>query len=160
MITLLLPTLIFLGICWKLGCALQKKIETLQDAAKAGDQEAVKRMLAEGADLNAKDARGITALGVAVGFNKIQVVDTLLEAGADVEITDPKGNTALHYAAGNSSFVYNASKLCYVCFRIPTHHASMLLMRYARLCCARFRTLSFGYSNNSHAQSHRIVASA
>lgn len=85
----------------QLNCNLQKKIETLQDAAKAGDQEALRKMLAEGADVNGKDERGITALGVAVGFNKISVVDTLLEAGADVELTDPKGNTALHYAAGS-----------------------------------------------------------
>lgn len=57
-------------------------------------------MLAEGADVNSKDARGITPLGVAVGFNKLPIVEALLEAGADVEAADPKGNTALHYAAG------------------------------------------------------------
>ena len=78
----------------------QKKIETLHDAAKAGDLEAAKKLLAEGHDVNGRDKRGITSLGVAVGFNKIPVIQALLEAGADVELTDPKGNTALHYAAG------------------------------------------------------------
>lgn len=80
--------------------AVQRKIETLQDAAKAGDVEAAKKLLAEGADVDGKDDRGITPLGVAVGFNKIPIIKEFLEAGADVEVTDPKGNTALHYAAG------------------------------------------------------------
>jgi len=78
----------------------QLKIESLQDAAKAGDVEAAKKLLADGADVDGKDTRGITPLGVAVGFNKIPIIKEFLEAGADVEVTDPKGNTALHYAAG------------------------------------------------------------
>jgi ankyrin repeat protein len=82
---------------------VQRKIETLQDAAKAGDVEAAKKLLAEGADVDGKDDRGITPLGVAVGFNKIPIIKEFLEAGPNVEVTDPKGNTALHYAAGNSS---------------------------------------------------------
>ena len=44
--------------------------------------------------------RGITPLGVAVGFNRIAIVEALLEAGADVEKPDGRGNTVLHYAAG------------------------------------------------------------
>ena len=79
---------------------MQQKIESLQDAAKAGDLEATKKLLDDGADVNGKDKRGITPLGVAVGFNKIQIVDEFLSRGADVEACDPKGNTALHYAAG------------------------------------------------------------
>ena len=52
--------------------------------------------------MNAKDGRGITALGVAVGFNRIPCVKALLAAGADVHLTDAKGSTVLHYAAGVS----------------------------------------------------------
>jgi len=81
---------------------VQSKIESLQDAAKAGDVEAAKKLLAEGADVDGKDARGITPLGVAVGFNKIPIIKEFLQANADVEVTDPKGNTALHYAAGTA----------------------------------------------------------
>ena len=47
--------------------------------------------------------RGITPLGVAVGFNRIAIVEALLEAGADVEKPDGRGNTVLHYAAGGAS---------------------------------------------------------
>lgn len=81
---------------------MQRKIECLQDAAKAGDLEAAKKLLEGGADVNGKDAKGITPLGVAVGFNKIPIIKLFLEQEADVELTDPKGNTALHYAAGKS----------------------------------------------------------
>lgn len=79
---------------------VQKKIESLQDAAKAGDLEAAKKLLDSGADVNGKDAKGITPLGVAVGFNKVPIIKLFLEKEADVEQTDPRGNTALHYAAG------------------------------------------------------------
>ena len=58
--------------------------------------------------MNGKDSKGITPLGVAVGFNKIPIIKLFLESSADVEQTDPKGNTALHYAAGKSP----ASNLC------------------------------------------------
>ena len=81
---------------------MQRKIESLQDAAKAGDLEAAKKLLEGSADVNGKDAKGITPLGVAVGFNKIPVIKLFLDTQADVEQTDPKGNTALHYAAGKT----------------------------------------------------------
>ena len=76
------------------------KADTLHGAAKLGDAGAAAILLADGAQVDAKDARGITALGVAVGFNKIAVIKALLAAGADVRLTDAKGNTPLHYAAG------------------------------------------------------------
>lgn len=44
--------------------------------------------------------RGVTPLGIAVGFNKLPVIELLLEKGADVMLTDAAGNTVLHYAAG------------------------------------------------------------
>lgn len=44
--------------------------------------------------------RGITPLGVAVGFNRKEAVAWLLEHGADVAQRDSKGNSVLHYAAG------------------------------------------------------------
>jgi len=72
----------------------------LHDAAKAGDAAAIAQLLEEGCAVNGRDARGITPLGVAVGFNRLPVVKALLGAGADVGLTDAKGNTPLHYAAG------------------------------------------------------------
>ncbi|CAD7696862.1 unnamed protein product [Ostreobium quekettii] len=76
------------------------KVDSLHAAAKAGDTEAVKKFTAEGADVNKKDARGITPLGVAIGFNRTDVVKELLANGADVSLRDNHGNTVLHYAAG------------------------------------------------------------
>lgn len=76
------------------------QILTLHDAAKLGDVAALKSMLEGGIDVNAEDGRGVTALGVAVGFNRLPAVKALLEAGADVHKRDLKGNTVLFYAAG------------------------------------------------------------
>lgn len=82
----------------------QVKADTLHGAAKLGDAEAAEALIAEGAQVNTKDSRGITALGVAVGFNKLAVIQVLLRAGADVTLTDAKGNTPLHYAAGAPAY--------------------------------------------------------
>lgn len=51
-------------------------------------------------DPNARDARGITPLGLAVGYNKLDVVEALLDGGALVDGADAKGSTPLHYASG------------------------------------------------------------
>ncbi len=61
-----------------------KDLSTLHDAAKWGDVAATKRLLEGGADVNGLNERGIAPLGVAVGFNRREVVEALLEAGADV----------------------------------------------------------------------------
>jgi len=79
--------------------------------------------VSQGADVNESDARGITALGLAVGYNKVALVKVLLEGGADVSKTDAKGSTVLHYAAGNGS--YQKSLLghcvfaCVLCWLFP-----------------------------------------
>lgn len=84
----------------KTSKAPQQEAQTLHEAAKLGDIEAARRLLNEGADVNEADTRGITALGLAVGYNKVPLVKVLLDAGADVTKTDAKKSTALHYAAG------------------------------------------------------------
>lgn len=78
-------------------------MKDLHDAAKVGDVEALKKFIEKGDKVNQQDARGITPLGVAVGFNRLQAVEFLLQNGADVTLTDKKGNTVLHYAAGMKS---------------------------------------------------------
>lgn len=77
-----------------------EKIDSLEKAAKVDSVEAIKRLIADGKDVNQKDGRGITPLGVAVGFNRVEAVKELLSSGADVNLTDNQGNTVLHYAAG------------------------------------------------------------
>jgi FOG: Ankyrin repeat len=78
--------------------------------ARAGDFEAVKALIKAGADVNAKDRDGKTALMVSSGGVKTEIGDAcnpkmmkaLIAAGADVKAKDKAGNTALHFAAGNS----------------------------------------------------------
>ncbi|GLC70734.1 hypothetical protein PLESTF_001027700 [Pleodorina starrii] len=78
----------------------KKLITNLHDAAKHGDLEAATKFIEEGADVNALNDRGISALGVAVGFNRLEVVQLLIAKGGDLSFRDPKKNTLMHYAAG------------------------------------------------------------
>lgn len=78
----------------------------LMAAAGRGDLAEVRRLLAEGADVNAADAMGFTALFHAC-YNGDEdrgypdVVRALLEAGADREARIGYGVRPLMYAAGN-----------------------------------------------------------
>jgi len=66
-----------------------------------GDVEVVRGCLEKGADVNAKDTDGQTALHVAVGNKRKDVADLLLSRGADVNAKDGKGYTPLYYAIWN-----------------------------------------------------------
>lgn len=75
------------------------------DAAKVGDADALRRLLAEGAEVDARDERGWSALAYAVydverkqGYP--EVVQALIEAGADFEATIGYGVRPLMLAAG------------------------------------------------------------
>lgn len=73
---------------------------TLHEAAKTGDLKAVQQFLEKGRPLDVQDVKGITALGYAVGSNKIAVVKLLLDSRANPFAVDSVGNSGLHYAAG------------------------------------------------------------
>jgi len=76
-------------------------VETIHDAAKVGDVQVLLKFIdSDKASVDKKDARGITPLGVAVGFNRVEAVKALLAAGADANLADAKGNSPLHYACG------------------------------------------------------------
>eukprot|EP00878_Enallax_costatus_P034286 GHUV01038007.1.p1 GENE.GHUV01038007.1~~GHUV01038007.1.p1 ORF type:complete len:125 (+),score=63.08 GHUV01038007.1:3-377(+) len=75
-------------------------ISSLHDAAKWDDVDAARRLLESGADVNQLNERGVSPLGVAVGFNRKAFVEMLLDAGADIGLRDAADNTVLHYAAG------------------------------------------------------------
>lgn len=68
---------------------------------KLQDKNAVKKTLKNGADVNAKDFLGNTALFLAVfGDRKnLDIIKILLENGADVNATNNDGNTLLHELA-------------------------------------------------------------
>ena len=68
-------------------------------AAGLGNIEAVNQYLAAGADVNAKDSAGGTALHGAVFRGSKEVAELLISNGADVNAKDKYGRTPLHEAA-------------------------------------------------------------
>merc|ERR1740123_1793887 len=85
---------------------LRKTPLTLQEACKFGDLKALQRYLSEteaspeNREIDAKDHKGITCLGYAVGANRMNIAKVLIEAKADPSVVDNEGSTARHYAAG------------------------------------------------------------
>ena len=74
----------------------------LIEAAKNGQTEKVKALLDAGANANAKDEDGRTALMWAASKRgRTDAVQVLLDAGADVNAKDNVGKTALFSAAGS-----------------------------------------------------------
>jgi len=73
---------------------------TLHEAAKMGDLKAVQGFLEKGRPLDVQDSKGITALGYAIGANRIAVVKLLLDNRANPFSVDAQGNSGVHYAAG------------------------------------------------------------
>jgi ankyrin repeat protein len=72
----------------------------LIDAVLENNVPEFRRLLSDGADVNAKHSRtGLTSLSVACHEGHVQLVKELVEHGADVEAKDNGGNTPLHYAA-------------------------------------------------------------
>lgn len=88
------------------GGAAEDSGEALRRAASAGDLAKVKELLAAGADVNAANTYGGTALAFASDKGHAEVVDLLLERGANVNVSDrfyqetPLGWAARHGHAG------------------------------------------------------------
>jgi ankyrin repeat protein len=60
--------------------------------------EVIRVLIRAKADLNARNAKGVTALMIAVDVNKNhEVLKALINAGADVNVKDNTGKTALDY---------------------------------------------------------------
>ena len=80
------------------------EVETLHDAARYGDVEAVEDFIAIGKDVNARDSSQRTPLHYAIAFGKgdagEEIFNQLIEADSDLTAVDEKKNTPLHYACG------------------------------------------------------------
>jgi len=83
------PVLLVLGVLLAIGGSrIAVADTTFIDAAARGDLSQVRRLLAAGAPLEARDASGRTALLAATQENRIEVARVLIEAGANVNAKD------------------------------------------------------------------------
>lgn len=73
--------------------------QTIMEAVKAGDVDAMEKFINDGADMETVDENGDTPLIVSAVRGLAEIVQKLLESGADVNATDPQGYTALSLAA-------------------------------------------------------------
>src|SRR3954470_2424278 len=82
--------------------ALVSAADTVADAARRGDRQAVKQLLESGADVNAASGDGMTALHWAAQAGGVELAKMLLVAGANVRATTRLGGyTPLLMAAQN-----------------------------------------------------------
>lgn len=72
--------------------------EQLIAAAERGDTATVLQLLANGAEINARDARGRTPVMAATHGNQVETVRALLGAGADINIRDNRMDNPFLYA--------------------------------------------------------------
>ena len=70
-------------------------------AARSGDEAEVRRLVANGVNVDERDADGSTALHTATEHGHVEVMRALMELGADKEAKDADGETPLHWAADN-----------------------------------------------------------
>lgn len=71
-------------------------------ASKAASADVIQILIDAGADLEARDAHGATAL-ISAAFNQnAEITNALIAAGANVAAEDDNGATALHFAALNN----------------------------------------------------------
>ena len=72
----------------------------LREAIEKGDIEAVQQHLVAGADVNAKDENGWTALHYAAVNGHKEIAELLIDNGAEVNAKDNSGYTPLYFADG------------------------------------------------------------
>merc|ERR1719502_1520104 len=79
---------------------IQNSTVSMHDAARRGDLQRLQEFLQDGKNVNAKDFKGVTPLGYAVGHDQLSVVKVLIDAKANLNEVDGAGNSAVHFAAG------------------------------------------------------------
>jgi uncharacterized protein len=97
-LALLSAWLFLAALCPPLLAAENTMVTQLHKAAAANDIAAIKTLLAKGADIDARDTNGATALLVATHGNKVNAARALIEAGADVNAKDDISDSPYLYA--------------------------------------------------------------
>jgi ankyrin repeat protein len=89
------------------ACHRTESASELHTAAEANDLERLRKLLSQGADVNARDNRGWTPLHVAVSASNRAAAELLLAQGANVEARTSTGRSALHFCAidGEASWI-------------------------------------------------------
>ena len=77
-------------------------VGSLHDAARKADTALIERLLESGADIEAKDKYGYTALWWATIIGHQSTIECLLDRGANIEAKDKHGYTALYWTLFNS----------------------------------------------------------
>ena len=78
------------------GCGNPEADRALRLAARKGDIEAVKKSIADGADVNAKSESGTTPLHYAAVMGHKEIAELLIDNGADVNLKDDGGDTPVN----------------------------------------------------------------
>ncbi|MCE2543758.1 MAG: ankyrin repeat domain-containing protein [Acidobacteria bacterium] len=91
---------LFLGSVGLAGAATDAR---LAEAVRRQDGEAVRKLLADGAPVNARGGDGFTALHWAAQRNDLEIADLLIAGGADANAADRYGVTPLALACTNAS---------------------------------------------------------
>ena len=93
---------VLLGALLLASCTPQKDTAMLNSqliaAADRGDADALRRLLADGAEINARDERGRTAVLAATYGRHTAAVQALIQAGADINIRDQRLDNPFLYA--------------------------------------------------------------
>ncbi len=91
----------------KLTPMQKERNDELITAAKNGDIDRVKELITIGADVDARNNLGRTALHETAWYKYIKIAKILIEKGADVDAKDNREWTALHWATvkGNVEIV-------------------------------------------------------
>jgi ankyrin repeat protein len=118
-VTILLPVLAVLIITGSCATAprIKEKNESTKEealfyAVRKFDYAEVKRVIGAGADVNARDKRGYTAVIWASAWKQTEIVKLLIEAGADVNVQgDRDRRTALMHAAVSGDEYVEMAKL-------------------------------------------------
>eukprot|EP00064_Thunnus_orientalis_P007597 superscaffoldBa00000854_g7619 len=102
------------------------------EAAKVGCPAIIMLLLRHGAKVSARNAHGVTPLGIAAEYGNNEALDILIQHGGDVNAQASNGDTVLYDAAGSGNLDCvklllehgaNANVASYAC-QLPIHRAA------------------------------------